>query len=232
MDEKILEKTLGFKITNINLYKNAFVHRSYLNENHSYKGFSNERLEFLGDAVLQLLTSEFLYLKYTDVQEGILTSYRSSLVKTTSLAAESKRLGYGEFLVMSKGEEMGGGKNSEYILANTFEAVLGAMYLDLGLNNARNFLTKNLFYKIDKIIEEGKYKDAKSKFQEISQAKFGVTPTYKIKKESGPDHNKNFEVGLYLNKKFIATGNGSSKQKAEIDAAANGLLKLEEMSSI
>lgn len=223
MDKEKLEKILGIKIENIQVFENAFIHRSFLNENHTYKGFSNERLEFLGDAVLQLLTSEFLYNKYPKVQEGILTSYRSSLVKTVSLAYESKKLGFGDFLKMSKGEELGGGKSSEYILANTFEAVLGAIYLDKGLDTAKNYLNTNLFYKIDKIIEEGGYRDAKSKFQEISQATQGVTPIYKIIKEWGPDHNKNFEVGVYINKKLIAKGSGSSKQKAEIDAATEAL---------
>ena len=226
MDTKKLENILGIKIKQKPLFENAFIHRSFLNENHSYKGFSNERLEFLGDAVLQLLTSEFLYNRYPQVQEGILTSYRSSLVKTTSLALEAKKLGFGEFLKMSKGEELGGGRNSEYILANTFEAVLGAIYLDSGLSVARQYLNANLFYKIDKIIEEGDYKDAKSRFQEISQAEQGVTPTYKISKEWGPDHNKNFEVGVYINKKLIAVGRGSSKQKAEIEAASEALKTL------
>ena len=152
MEKQKLEEKLKISVKNVKLYENAFIHRSFLNENRDFKGFSNERLEFLGDAVLQLLTSEYLYTKYKDVQEGVLTSYRSSLVKTTSLSEESKKLGYGEFLKMSKGEEMGGGRNSEYILANTFEAVLGAIYLDSGLTVAKNFLEKNLFYKIDKII--------------------------------------------------------------------------------
>lgn len=226
MDTEKLENILGIKIKQSSLFENAFIHRSFLNENHSYKGFSNERLEFLGDAVLQLLTSEFLYNKYPQVQEGILTSYRSSLVKTTSLAFESKKLGFGEFLKMSKGEELGGGRNSEYILANTFEAVVGAIYLDNGLTVSRQYLSTNLFYKIDKIIEGGEYRDAKSKFQEISQAEQGVTPIYKISKEWGPDHNKNFEVGVYINKKLIAVGSGSSKQKAEIDAANEALKTL------
>lgn len=217
-----LQKTLGIKIKNTELFKKAFIHRSYLNEVAS-EDVSNERLEFLGDAVLQLLSSKFLFNTYKNDAEGLLTAYRSSLVNTTSLGQEAKRLGYGEFLLMSKGEEATGGRDREYILANTFESILGAMYLDQGLETCDNFLHKNLFYKIDNIIQSGSYKDKKSHFQEIAQEKYSVTPTYQVLDEWGPDHDKQFKVGVFLNKKQVATGVGSSKQKAESEAAKNAL---------
>jgi len=208
------------------LLQTAFTHRSYLNEHKSYKNPSNERLEFLGDAILQFLISEFLYEQYPEEQEGVLTSYRAATVCTPSLAAESQRLGYGEKLLLSKGEEASGGRTKEYILANTFEAVLGAMYLEnLDINLCREYLTKELFYKITDIVAEKSYKDFKSQFQEIAQEKHGATPLYKVLKEWGPDHDKRFLVGVYLGKEQIAEGVGNSKQRAEQEAARLGLEK-------
>jgi len=208
------------------LLQTAFTHRSYLNEHRSYKNPSNERLEFLGDAILQFLISEFLYSQYPEEQEGVLTSYRAATVCTPSLAAESQRLGYGEKLLLSKGEEASGGRTKEYILANTFEAVLGAMYLEnLDINLCREYLTKELFYKITDIVAEKSYKDFKSQFQEIAQEKHGATPLYKVLKEWGPDHDKRFLVGVYLGKEQIAEGVGNSKQRAEQEAARLGLEK-------
>lgn len=219
---KKLEQIIGSKVeSNLDLYKRAFIHRSYLNE--TTENNSNERLEFLGDAVLQLLTSQFLFKTYTNDPEGILTAYRAALVNTVSLAEEAKRLGYGELLFMSKGEEATGGRDREYILANTFESLLGALYLDKGLEFCDKFLHENLFYKIDKIIKNEDYKDKKSLFQEVSQEKYSITPIYKVLSETGPDHDKTFEVGVYLDTKLIAKGKGSSKQKAESSAAENAL---------
>ncbi|HHH14314.1 MAG TPA: ribonuclease III, partial [candidate division WWE3 bacterium] len=186
---------------------------------------SNERLEFLGDAVLQFLSTEYLFNKFKHIKEGTLTAYRAALVNTNSLAEESKRLGFGKFLRLSKGEELNKGRENTYILANTFEAVLGALYLDQGLEKCKKFLEKNLFYKIDRIIKEEAYKDKKSGFQEIAQEEQGITPTYKVIREWGPDHNKKFEVAVYLGKDKIATGVGSSKQKAEIEAAKKAIEK-------
>ena len=223
MDISKLQQNLKIKIEDMELFKTALTHRSYLNENSGYKNPSNERLEFLGDAVLQFLSSEFLYKKYPGNPEGDLTAYRASMVNTDSLAEESKRLAYGEHLLLSKGEEQTGGRERPYILANTFEAILGAIYLDEGIDTCRTFLEKNLFYKIDRIVATGDYKDKKSLFQEIAQEKFGITPTYEILQEWGPDHNKEFEVGVFLEKKIIAKGRGASKQKAESAAAEKAL---------
>jgi ribonuclease-3 len=206
--------------------KIAFIHRSYLNE-HSETGLeSNERLEFLGDAVLQFLSSEYLYNKYPKKPEGELTAIRSSLVCTTSLAEESKKLNYGEKLKLSVGEEDTGGREKDYILANTFEAVLGAMYLEQGIETCRKFLERGLLTKTKTIIDQKLYIDFKSHFQEIAQAKFYTTPTYKILREWGLDHEKKFQVGVYVGKKCWGVGEGGSKQRAEVDAARVGLEKI------
>ena len=226
MNEAELVKVLGIdKIKDKNIFEEAFTHRSYLNENKDQNLESNERLEFLGDAVLQFLSTEYLFNKFKHIKEGTLTAYRAALVNTNSLAEESKRLGFGKFLRLSKGEELNKGRENTYILANTFEAVLGALYLDQGLEKCKKFLEKNLFYKIDRIIKEEAYKDKKSAFQEIAQEEQGITPTYKVIREWGPDHNKKFEVAVYLGKDKIATGVGSSKQKAEIEAAKKAIEK-------
>lgn len=208
------------------LFKTAFTHRSYLNEHADYENPSNERLEFLGDAVLQLLSTEFLYNKYQGAPEGELTNYRSAVVCTQSIGSEAKRLGYGELLLLSNGEESTGGREREYILANTFEAVLGAMYLDKGIDVCREFVKRELFYKVDEIVQKEEYRDFKSKFQEASQEKKNITPTYKILESWGPDHEKMFKVGVYLNQEEYGVGEGRSKQKAEQDAARNALDKI------
>lgn len=220
-----LEKILGTKIKNPNLFITAFVHRSYLNESRDPKiKESNERLEFLGDAVLQFLTSELIYKKYPEFPEGQLTNLRSKLVNTDSLAEESKRLGLSKYVFVSKGEKETV-KTSNYILADLFEAVLGALYLDSGITACRKYLTKELFYKCDDIVKNGKLKDAKSLYQEYAQDELGITPHYKLIKTEGPDHNKSFTVGLYLGNKLISEGTGPSKRKAERNAAQNALEK-------
>jgi ribonuclease-3 len=222
-----LQEVLNTKLENEELFKTAFTHRSYLNE-HPNKGYkSNERLEFLGDAVLQLISSEYLFKKYENSPEGDMTNYRSAVVCTNSIGEEAKRLGYGEMLLLSNGEENTGGRSREYILANTFEAVLGALYLEKGLEFCRKFLEKELFYKIEDVIEKEKYKDAKSIFQEKAQEKYGITPTYKIEDSWGPDHEKNFKVGVFLNDNLWAEGQGKSKQKAEQNAAEKALKKID-----
>ncbi|HLD51182.1 ribonuclease III [candidate division WWE3 bacterium RIFOXYC1_FULL_40_10] len=218
---------LGTNLKNTELFTTAFTHRSYLNEHPSYENTSNERLEFLGDAVLQLLSSEYLFNNYPNRDEGDLTNYRSSIVCTSSLGAEAKRLGYGGLLLMSNGEEATGGRDREYILANTFEAVLGALFIEKGIEDCRNFVTKELFYKIAEIIDNQDYKDSKSSFQEIAQEKFSVTPAYKVLDSWGPDHEKQFRVGVYLNDKEWGIGEGKSKQKAEQAAATAALEKIE-----
>lgn len=221
------KQILGDDLSDENLFKTAFTHRSYLNEHHEYTNPSNERLEFLGDAVLQLLSSEFLYKTYTEAPEGDLTNYRSSVVCTSSLAREAKRMGYGSLLLLSNGEEATGGRDREYILANTFEAVLGALYLDRGLEKCRQFLEKELFFKIGDIVTDNVYRDAKSQFQEMAQDKFGVTPVYQIIDSWGPDHEKTFKMGVFIGKENWGIGEGKSKQRAEQAAAENGLKRME-----
>ncbi len=221
-----LSKTLHYKIKDSSLFITAFTHRSYLNEHPDYKNPSNERLEFLGDAVLQVISSEFLFNKYAHSPEGDLTNYRAAIVKTTSLAKEAQRLRYGEFLLLSNGEETTGGRDREYILANTFEAVLGAIYLEKGLKFCQKFVEKELLYKIDEIVENESYKDAKSKFQEMAQEKLSITPSYEILESWGQDHDKTFKVGVFLDKDEYGVGEGKSKQKAEQKAAKAAIDKL------
>ena len=218
----ILEKKLGIKFKNKNLLKQALIHRSYLNEHPEEKLEHNERLEFLGDAVLELIVSEYLYQNYQN-PEGELTAWRASLVNANNLSNLAKNLGINDFLFLSKGEAKSTGKAREIILANTFEALIGAIYLDQGLKQAKNFIKKHLIKQLPEIIEKELYKDPKSKFQEIAQGKFKITPTYKVLKEEGPAHEKKFTVGLFLNEKFIAKGEGSSKFEAEVEAAKKGL---------
>lgn len=223
---KKLEEVLKTEIKDEILFQTAFTHRSYLNEHPEYKRESNERLEFLGDAVLQLLSSHFLYNKFPKEPEGMLTNYRASIVCTPSLAAEAERLGYGDFLRLSKGEEATGGRKREYILANTFEAVLGALYVENGIDLCKEFVERELFYKVDSIVESESYKDAKSKFQEIAQEKYNVTPEYKLIEAWGLDHEKTFKVGVFVGDDQFGIGEGRSKQKAEQTAAKKALDKL------
>ncbi|OGC45655.1 ribonuclease III [candidate division WWE3 bacterium RBG_19FT_COMBO_34_6] len=226
LDSKKLSKILKIKLKDENLYIIAFTHRSYLNEHPDYNNPSNERLEFLGDAVLQLISSDYLYQKYSDAPEGDLTNYRAAVVCTSSLAEEAKRLSYGEFLLLSNGEESTGGREREYILANTFEAVLGAMFIENGLLYCSEFVKRELLYKMDNIFNEKSYKDSKSKFQEIAQEKLGITPVYKIVDSWGLDHEKTFKVAVCLDDKEYGLGEGKSKQKAEQQAAESALDKI------
>jgi len=176
-------------------------------------------LEFLGDAVLELVVTEFLFEKYPDKAEGELTSIRSAVVRTESLAEESRKLGIGEHLQMSKGEKDSGGKDKDYLLANAYEAVLGAIYLDSGMESCIQFVTRTLVPKIDNIVENNLFIDPKTQAQEIIQSRYKTTPTYEIVKEEGPDHDKKFTVALLINRKEKAQGQGTSKQKAEESAA-------------
>ncbi len=216
---------LGLTFANLDLLIEAFTHRSYLNENRTAKTPHNERLEFLGDAVLELATTHFLYLKFPSKPEGDLTAYRASLVNTYSLAEVAERLGINNMLLLSKGEAKDTGRARQIILANAFEALLGAIYLDQGYDAAENFLAKNLYPKIDGVIATRAYQDAKSNFQEQAQEKRGITPSYKTLKEEGPDHDKRFTVGVFLQNEQIAEGVGPSKQEAEQAAATAGLAK-------
>ena len=222
-DFKKLEQQLDLQFENQELLINAFVHRSYLNEHPGFKLESNERLEFLGDACLELIVSEHLYYVYPNRAEGDLTNYRSAIVNTISLAETAKEIGLGNYLLLSKGEEDSNGRESEYLLANTFEALLGAIYLDQGYNAAKVIVEKVLLPKLAKIVETESYVDAKSKLQEVTQDVMSITPHYKVISELGPDHEKKFCVKVFAGKKELGQGEGSSKQRAELDAAENAL---------
>jgi ribonuclease-3 len=217
-----IEKILGESISNLELYISAFTHRSYLNENRSFVLPHNERLEFLGDAVLELVATEHLYRNY-DHSEGELTNFRSALVNYKKLSEIAKRLGLEDYLMMSRGEAKDTGRARQVILANTIEAVIGALYLDRGYDSARDFIVREILIELPFIITEGSYLDPKSKLQELVQEKQGVTPTYGVISESGPDHDKVFVVAAFINDKEIGRGNGPSKQEAEIAAAENSL---------
>lgn len=220
------EEILDIKIKDENLFRTAFTHRSYLNEHPDYKNPSNERLEFLGDAVLQLLSSQFLFDNYPNDPEGQLTNFRSAMVNTKSLGKEAKRLGYGSLLLLSNGEEASGGRDREYILANTFESVLGAIYIENGLEHCRKFVEKELLYKLPDVVENRLYMDAKSTFQEVAQEKTGLTPSYRVQDAWGADHNKSFKIAVYIGDELYGEGEGKSKQKAEQNAAQEGLDKI------
>ncbi len=220
-----LEKIIGFKFDNRDLLTQAIVHRSYLNEHPDFKLDHNERLEFLGDAVLELAVTEYLYQNFQN-PEGELTNWRASLVNGDSLADVGKGLGIEEFILMSRGESRD--KNSKarmYILANAMEAIIGAIYLEHGFAAAQKFISKNIIVKLDDILKKKLYIDPKSNFQEKAQEKAGITPNYKVISSHGPDHAKIFKVGVYLDKELVATGEGSSKQEAQIQAAQNALEK-------
>ena len=223
-DFQKLEKKLKIKFKNKDLLLQAFVHRSFLNENPDFKVFHNERLEFLGDAVLEHVVTEYLFLKYPKKSEGELTSWRAALVNAKMLSQVSQGIGFNDFLLLSQGEMKDGSSRArQYILANTFESFVGALYLDQGIVPCKSFIKKNLLKELSRIIENNLFKDSKSHFQEESQEKTGITPTYEVLKEIGPDHNKNFIVGVYLRKDLIAQGEGSSKQEAEESAAEEAL---------
>ena len=218
-DFEVLEKKLGIEFKNKDLLTQAFTHRSYLNENPDFKLDHNERLEFLGDAVIELIVTEHLFKDYPEKAEGELTNWRAALVNAKMMTSVAEELGFNEFLLLSRGETKETGKARAYILANTFEALLGALYLDSGYEPCDEFIQKYLFKNLAGIIKDGSYKDSKSKFQEQAQEKVSITPNYKVVKESGPDHDKKFVVGVFLGTELIAEGEGSSKQEAEEAAA-------------
>ena len=218
-----LEKSLGVKFTNKDLLTQAVVHRSYLNEHPEFKLDHNERLEFLGDAVLELVVTDHLYRTYPN-PEGELTNWRAALVNAIMLASICKDLDVEDFLYLSKGETADvNSKARQYILANAMEAVIGAIYLDKGYEEARKFIHDKVISKLPEILENKLYEDPKSRFQEIAQDQVGVTPTYKVLEESGPDHAKHFVIGVFLKKDMVAKGEGLSKQEAQVAAAEEGL---------
>jgi len=222
-DYTALEAKTGIKFKDVDLINKAFIHKSYLNEHRDEGIQSNERLEFLGDSVLELAATHHLFHKYPDQHEGQMTSFRSALVKGKHLAEVAEDLGLGKYLFLSKGEEKSGGREKKYILANVTEAYIGAIYLEHGYDIAEEFIEKFILQRIDNIVEKGLHIDAKSQFQETCQDKEDFTPHYDVISEEGPDHNKNFTMGAYINEQLIAEGKGSSKQKAEDDAAKNAL---------
>lgn len=223
IDFSVFEKKINIIFKDKDLLKQAFTHRSYLNEHPKEKILHNERLEFLGDAVLELIVTEYLFKKYSTKTEGELTAYRASLVNTTTLSEVGRDLDMNAFLLLSRGEQQDKGRARQYILANTFESFVGALYLDKGYEDTRSFIAQYLFPRLEKIISLNLWHDAKSKFQEKAQEIESITPTYKVLQESGPDHDKLFVLGVFLNDALIARGDGSSKQIAEQYAAKNAL---------
>lgn len=218
-----LEERLGHAFRDRSLLLQALTHRSYLNENPSYEYPHNERLEFLGDAVLELVVTEYLYKNYAN-DEGELTNWRAALVNAKTLAGISRDLNFENYLLLSKGEAKDkDSKARMYILANAIEAIIGATYLDGGMPAAEKFIGQHILSHLPKILEEELYVDAKSKFQETAQELMGVTPTYKVLEEKGPDHAKEFTIGVFLDKELIAVGRGTSKQEAQVAAADAGL---------
>jgi ribonuclease III len=214
--------TLHVTFNNLDLLITAFTHRSYLNEHKKTVFEHNERLEFLGDAVLELVVTRFLYTNYSE-PEGILTNWRSALVRTESISAAAGRLGFEPLLRLSRGEKRGSQRAREQILANCFEAVIGAIYLDQGYEVAETFIHEALLVTFDTILTTGSWMDPKSRLQEIVQSKDGFTPIYKVLSEDGPDHEKIFKIGVLVNDVLKGEGSGPSKQAAQQEAATDAL---------
>ncbi len=217
------EEKIGLNFKDKRLLMQAFVHRSYLNENPNIGMEHNERLEFLGDAVLELAVTDYLYKKYPNEDEGVLTSYRAALVNANIISDIARDFGMNEYLLLSKGEAKDTGKARNYILANTFEAVLGAIYIDQGYDEAEKFVAKTILIHIDNVVKNKLWKDPKSYVQEKAQEVLGVTPAYKVISESGPDHDKHFTIGIYFGNELAAEGKGKSKQEGEQSAAQKAM---------
>ncbi|MFA6423315.1 MAG: ribonuclease III [Patescibacteria group bacterium] len=216
------EEKIGFIFNDKNLLRQVFVHRSYINESPGFDLDHNERLEFLGDAVLELVVTEYLYKNYKN-PEGELTNWRAALVRGAMLSELAAVIEMEEFLYLSKGEAKSAGKARQIILANAFEALIGAIYLDQGYEASSKFIEKNLLYRLEEILEKKLYIDSKSRLQEIAQEQKGITPNYSLLKEFGPDHSKSFTIGVFLGDNLLGEGSGSSKQAAEQAAASNAL---------
>ncbi len=213
---------LGFEFQDIQLLMTALTHRSYVNEHKKSVSEHNERLEFLGDAVLELVVTDYLFKNYND-PEGILTNLRAALVRTESIGAAGVELGYEPLVRMSKGEKQGSDRARQQILANAFEAVTGAIYLERGYNDASDFIHKHIICKLDNILKTGSWRDPKSHLQEVSQRVDSLTPQYRVIEETGPDHDKTFTLGVYVGEKLMGTGTGPSKQVAQQQAAQAAL---------
>ena len=224
-DFKTFEDNVGISFNDTALLRQAFTHRSYVNEHRAESAGHNERLEFLGDAVLELISTHYLYEKFPHKDEGELTAYRAALVNATTCAEVGSEIGINEYLLLSRGEAKDTGRARGVLLANAFEALIGAIYLDQGYDAARGFIEAHLFPKMDEIIQKRLWQDAKSALQEKSQETHGVTPHYDVIKETGPDHDKQFIVGVYIQDALIAEGIGKSKQEAEQSAARAALEK-------
>lgn len=222
-----LEQKITITFVNKELLKNVFVHRSFLNEHKTFYLASNEKLEFLGDSVLSLVTSIYLYKNYPQLEEGDYTDIKASIVRTESLADVASELKLGDYLFLSKGEEQGMGKDNRNILADCFEALIAAIFIDQGFDTAYEFILKHLFKdKLEYIVTHKLYLSPKSRLQEIIQAKHKVLPTYKILEEKGPEHKKEFKIAAYLNGTLLGNGEGNSKKEAEENAAKNALEKM------
>jgi ribonuclease III len=225
IDVRPFQEIIGYNFIQIELLEQAFVHRSYVNENPKLKFGHNERLEFLGDAVLELVATNYLYAKFPHKDEGDLTAYRAALVNAVLMGGIARDIGMNEYISLSKGESRDTGKARLYILADTFEAVIGAVYLDGGYEPAKDFIHSSILVHTDEVIRKGLFKDAKSMVQEKAQEESGVTPAYRVLKEIGPDHDKRFTIGIYFGDNLIAEGNGKSKQEGEQTAAQAALVK-------
>jgi ribonuclease-3 len=223
MDLATFEQRIGVSFGDKGLLEQAFTHRSFLNEHRDLKKEHNERLEFLGDAVLELVVTDFLYAKYPENPEGELTAYRAALVNTISISDAASKLGMNDFLLLSKGEAKDTGRARSIILADAFEALIGAIYLDKGYDAAKDFIAAQLFHKTEEVVAKRLWQDAKSRFQELVQERMSVTPTYEVISQTGPDHDRTFTVGAFISGTKIATGEGSSKQEAEQHAAEKAI---------
>ncbi|MDQ1343796.1 MAG: ribonuclease [Patescibacteria group bacterium] len=229
-ERKVAETLAGFGIdASPSAFVPAFIHRSVLNEYDFPE--SNERLEFLGDAVLELVATEFLYRRFADKAEGDMTDIRSALVRGKNLAQASERVGFGNLVLLSRGETLAGGDKNPYILANTFEAFLGALYLDSGLEAVRAFVTEHVLSGVDDILEADLHVDPKSRLQEIAQAVYGSPPEYELLAESGADHDKTYEIAVKVGRKIVGKGVGTSKKKAQSNAAEDALARESEWNS-
>lgn len=220
--QEFARKKLGFEFTNLELLITALTHRSYVNEHKNSVQYHNERLEFLGDAVLELAVTEYLFNNFSE-PEGILTSWRAALVRTESIGDAGDKLGYESLMRMSKGEKNGTDRARLQILANAFEAVIGAIYLERGFEDARQFIHQNIIIKLDDILKSGSWRDPKSYLQELSQKIDNATPVYKVLAEEGPDHDKLFTLGVFVGDKLMGRGTGSSKQMAQQEAARRAI---------
>jgi ribonuclease III len=220
--QQFAKDSLGIEFSDINLFVTALTHRSYVNEHRKSASEHNERLEFLGDAVLELVVTEFLYANFNE-PEGVLTNWRSALVRTESIGRAAKKVGYGELIRLSKGEKRGTDRARLQILANSFEAVIGAIYLDKGYDVAKKFINDNLIVTLEEILQQGTWLDPKSRLQELSQSVENCTPIYRVITEEGPDHEKIFKVGVYIGKELRGQGMGPSKQNAQVEAAKQAL---------